>query len=63
MSHEGRDLMVEIAGQGIVLEQDTFLERLMPTLDLALGLRVIWRCGRAVFSACSGTAGILCSGP
>ena len=33
MSHEGRDLTFEIAGQA--------LERLMPALDLALGLRVI----------------------
>ena len=36
MSHEGRDLAFEIAGQVIVLEQDAVLERLMPALDLAL---------------------------
>ena len=41
MSHEGGDLAFEIAGQVIVLEQDAVLERLMPALDLALGLRVI----------------------
>ena len=41
MSHEGRDLTFEIAGQVIVLEQDAVLERLMPALDLAVGLRVI----------------------
>ena len=41
MSHEGRDLTFEIAGQVIVLKQDAVLERLMPALDLALGLRVI----------------------
>src|ERR1700745_4234533 len=41
MSHEGRDLAFEIAGQVIVLEQDAVLERLMAALDLALGLRVI----------------------
>ena len=41
MSHEGGDLTFEIAGQVIVLEQDAVLERLMPALDLALGLRVI----------------------
>ena len=41
MSHEGRDLAFEIAGPVIVLEQDAVLERLMPALDLALGLRVI----------------------
>src|SRR4029077_9796066 len=43
MSHEGRDLAFEIAGQVIVLEQDAVLERLMPALDLALGLRMIRR--------------------
>ena len=41
MRHEGRDLAFEIAGQVVVLEQDAVLERLMPALDLALGLRVI----------------------
>ena len=41
MSHEGGDLTFEIGGQVIVLEQDAVLERLMPALDLALGLRVI----------------------
>ena len=39
MSHEGRDLAFEIAGQVIVLEQDAVLERLMPALDLAEGRR------------------------
>ena len=38
---EGRDLAFEIAGQVVVLKQDSVLERLMPALDLALGLRVI----------------------
>ena len=38
---EGVDLGLEIAGQIVVLQQDAILERLMPTLDLALGLRVI----------------------
>ena len=52
MRHEGRDLAFEIAGQVIVLKQDAVLERLMPALDLALGLRVIGgRCGRVPFSA------------
>ena len=37
---EGRDLAFEIAGQVVVLEQDAVLERLMPALDLALGLRM-----------------------
>jgi hypothetical protein len=40
---EGLDLGFEIARQVIVLEQDTVLERLMPTLDLALGHRIIRR--------------------
>ena len=35
---EGRDLAFEIAGQVVMLEQDAVLERLMPALDLALGL-------------------------
>jgi hypothetical protein len=39
--HEGGDLAFEIAGQVVVLKQDGVLERLMPALDLALGLRVI----------------------
>ena len=33
MSHEGRDLTFEIAGQVVVREQDAVLERLMPALD------------------------------
>ena len=37
---EGRDLAFEIAGLVVVLEQDAVLERLMPALDLALGLRM-----------------------
>jgi hypothetical protein len=41
MSHEGRDLAFENAGQLIVLKQDAVLEHLMPALDFALGLRVI----------------------
>ena len=41
LRHEGGDLTFEIARQVIVLEQDAVLERLMPALDLALGLRVI----------------------
>ena len=41
MRHEGGDLAFEIAGQVVMLEQDAVLERLMPALDLALGLRMI----------------------
>ena len=42
---EGADLVFEIAGQIIIFKQDPVLQRLMPALDLALGLRVI-RCAR-----------------
>ncbi|MFT5742865.1 MAG: hypothetical protein ACI86S_000927 [Paracoccaceae bacterium] len=38
---EGFDLCFEIAQQEVVFQQDAVLERLMPTLNLALGLRVI----------------------
>jgi hypothetical protein len=38
---EGGDLAFEIAGQVVVLKQDAILERLIPTLDFALGLWVI----------------------
>jgi len=40
---ERADLSLEITGQIIVLKQDAVLERLMPTLDLALRLRVAGR--------------------
>src|SRR5271154_4606872 len=36
--HEGGDLAFEIAGQVVVLKQDAILERLMPALDLPLGM-------------------------
>lgn len=35
---EGGDLPVEIARQEVVFEQNAVLQRLMPALDLALGL-------------------------
>lgn len=38
---EGGDLGLKIAEKVIVLEQDAVLERLLPTLDLALRLRVM----------------------
>ena len=41
MIDEGADLVFEIAGQIVVLQQDAVLHGLMPTLDLALGLRVM----------------------
>ena len=37
---EARDLGFEITGQVVVLEQNAVLERLVPALDLALGLRM-----------------------
>src|ERR1700724_4817971 len=43
MRHEGRDLSFEVTGQVVVLKQDAVLERLMPALDLALGLRMVGR--------------------
>src|ERR1700677_3995073 len=43
MRHEGGDLAFEIAGHVVVLKQDSVLERLMPALDFALGLRMVGR--------------------
>ena len=37
---EGLDLLFEITGQEVVLQQRAVLERLVPALDLALGLRM-----------------------
>src|SRR5262247_100866 len=39
---EVADLGLELARQIVVLEQDAVLQRLMPSLDLALGHRMIW---------------------
>jgi hypothetical protein len=44
MVDEGRDLAFEIAGQVTMLKQDAVLERPMPTLDFALGLRMVGCC-------------------
>jgi hypothetical protein len=43
MIDKGADLVFEIARQIVVLQQDAVLQGLVPTFDLALGLRVI-RC-------------------
>ena len=43
MIDEGADLAFEIAGQIIVFQQDPVLERLVPSLDFALCLWVVWR--------------------
>ena len=40
---EGTDLVFQITRQEVVLQQDAVLQRLMPALDLALGLGVM-RC-------------------
>ena len=40
---ECRDLGFEIAGQEVIFQQDAVLEGLVPTLDLALGHRMIGR--------------------
>ena len=40
---EGIDLLPEITWQVIVFQQDAVLQGLVPTFDLALSLRVIWR--------------------
>ena len=45
---EGFDLGFKITGQEVVFQQDAVLQGLMPSLDLALGLRVIWRAARVL---------------
>ena len=42
MIDEGADLAFEIAGQIIVFQQNPVFERLVPALNLVLGLRVVW---------------------
>ncbi len=41
MLDEGVDLLLEIAGQILVVEQDAVLQGLVPSLDLSLGLGMI----------------------
>ena len=43
VSDEGTDLVFQSTRQEVVLQQDAVLQRLMPALDLALGLGVM-RC-------------------
>ena len=43
VGHEGLDLVSQIAGQIVVLQQDAVLERQMPALDLSLCHRMIGR--------------------
>jgi hypothetical protein len=41
--YKGPNLVLEITGQIVVLEQDTVLHRLVPALDFSLGLWMEWR--------------------
>ena len=43
MAHEGVDLAFEVARQAVVLQQDPVFQRLVPTLDLTLGLGMVRR--------------------
>jgi hypothetical protein len=43
VGHESLDLVLQIARQIVVLEQDAVFQRLVPTLDLTLCHRVIGR--------------------
>ena len=43
MVDEGLDLGLKIALREAVFQQDAVLEGLVPALDLALGLQMIWR--------------------
>ena len=45
---EGFDLGFQISGQEVVFQQDAVLQSLMPSFDLALGLRVIRRTARVL---------------
>ncbi len=47
---EGADLPFQVAGQEVVLQRNPVLHGLMPALDLALGLRVMW-CATDVIDA------------
>jgi hypothetical protein len=45
---EGFDLGFKITKQEVVFQQDAVLQGLMPSLDLALGLRVVRRTARGL---------------
>ena len=47
---EGFDLRFEITWQKVVFEQDAVLQSLMPTFDLAWGLKVVGRAARMLHS-------------
>ena len=48
VADELADLSLEITGQEVVFQQDAVLQGLMPTLDLALGLRMIRRTSNVI---------------
>ena len=50
--NEGRDLRLKVARQEVVFEQDAVLERLVPALDLALGLGMVWERPRTCPISC-----------
>ena len=43
MIDEGFDLGFQICRKEVVLQQDAVFQGLMPSFDLALGLRMVWR--------------------
>ena len=49
VGYERFDTGFEIVGQEVVLQQHSVLQGLMPSLDLALGLWVVWRIRRFNF--------------
>ena len=57
---EAIDMRFEVAGQVVVVEQEAVLERLMPALDLALGLRVT---GSAAYVAHTASSSYLARSP
>ena len=44
--YEGCDLSFKITGQEVIFQKNAVLQGLMPALDLALGLRMVWRTTR-----------------
>jgi hypothetical protein len=48
MVDKALDFGFQVAGQEIVFQQDAVLQGLVPTLDLALGLGVVWRAADVV---------------
>ena len=61
--HEGPDLLLEIARQEVVLEQDPVLQRLVPALDFALRLRVPASSTPAAKPGCASSLSPVASSP